>query len=102
MALSTRYSQRSAVGATRARQGRAGRPILWVLLFSTALAALGLFAAMTWKSGDLASTEPNNAKEQVDAQAFNAPEPAPVVGQPPNVTQPNSAQGEPPPVPVGQ
>ena len=59
--------------ATRARSGRLGRPILWVLLFGTALAALGLFAAWTWRSGDLASVEVNNTSPQA-SRAFNAPE----------------------------
>ncbi|HEY8615748.1 hypothetical protein [Phenylobacterium sp.] len=101
MALS-RAPQRPAVGATRARQGRLGRHVLWVLVFGIALVVLGFFAAFTWKSGDLASTEPNNAREAADAQAFNAPEPAPVNGKPPQITQPGSAQGEVPPVPAGQ
>ncbi|HVI31183.1 hypothetical protein [Phenylobacterium sp.] len=102
MALSTRYSNRTTLGATRARQGRFGRHVVWVLLFGTILAALGLFAAWTWKSGDLASTEPNNAREAADARAFNAPEPAAINTPPPQATQPGSAQGEPPPAPVGQ
>ena len=75
-------SHRPTVGATRARQGRSGRPILWVLLVGVALAAIALFGAWTWKSGDLASTEPNNAREAADARAFNAPEPAAINPQP--------------------
>ena len=82
MALSTRETSRPTVGPARARQGRLGRHVFWVLLFGTLLAALGLFAAWTWRSGDLASTEPNNAREIADAQAFNAPEPAPINPQP--------------------
>lgn len=76
------YSSRPTVGATRARQGRLGRQVFWVLLFGTLLAALGLFAAWTWKSGDLSSTEPNNASQAIDARAFDAPEPAPINPQP--------------------
>jgi hypothetical protein len=101
MALS-RASQRPAMGATRTRQGRLGRHVLWVLLFSVALVILGLFAAWAWRSDDLATTEPNNARQAADARAFQAPEPAPVNGQPPQITQPASAQGEVPPAPVGQ
>ena len=82
MALSTRFSSRPTLGATRARQGRLGRHVMWVLLFGIALTVLGFFAAYTWKAEDLASTEPNNARQQVDAQAFNAPEPAPINPQP--------------------
>lgn len=78
MALSTRENPRPAVGATRARQGRLGRHVFWVLLFGTLLAALALFAAWTWRSGDLASTEPDNARQAADAAVFNAPEPAPI------------------------
>ncbi|HEY8573908.1 hypothetical protein [Phenylobacterium sp.] len=71
-------SHRPTLGATRARQGRFGRHVVWVLLFGTLLAALALFGAWTWKSGDLASTEPNNGKEVADAKMFNSPEPAPI------------------------
>ena len=63
------------LGATRARQGRTGRHVFWVLLFGTLLAALALFAAWTWRSGDLASTEPNNARQMEDAEAFDQPAP---------------------------
>jgi hypothetical protein len=69
------YSTRPTLGATRARQGRFGRHVVWVLLFGTLLAALGLFAAWTWRAGDLASTEPNNAREQVDVGGFRSPPP---------------------------
>jgi hypothetical protein len=75
-------SSRPTLGETRARQGRLGRHMLWVLLFGTLLAALGLFIAWTWKAGDLASTERNNAKQPAAAHAFAAPEPAPVVPPP--------------------
>ena len=72
------FSNRSTtLRATRARSGRLGRPILWVLLFGTVLAALGLFAAWTWRSGDLASVEHNNAKQPAVAQAFDTPAPEP-------------------------
>ena len=78
MALSTRETSRPAVGATRARQGRSGRHVFWVLLFGTLLAALALFAAWTWRAGDLQSTEPNAGQNLEDARSFNAPEPAPI------------------------
>ena len=77
------YSSRQTLSATRARQGRFGRHMIWVLLFGTLLAAIGLFAAWTWKAPDLASTEPHNARQPADARAFNAPEPpAPTPTQP--------------------
>lgn len=82
MALSTRStSTRPVMSATRARQGRYGRHVFWVLLFGTLLAALGLFAAWTWRAGDLASTNSNNGPSRA-AAAFNAPEPAAINPQP--------------------
>jgi len=62
--------------ATEARQGRRGKPVLWVLIISTALVVLALFGAWFARSGDLARVEPNNAGQTTDAAAFNAPEPA--------------------------
>jgi hypothetical protein len=76
MATSLRNPDRLILSATRARQGRYGRHVLWVLLASTALAALALFGAWTWHAPDLASTEPHNATQPADAQAFNMGEPA--------------------------
>lgn len=88
MASSTRETSRQTVGATRARQGRTGRHVFWVLLFGTLLAALALFAAWTWRSGDLQSTEPNTGRTVEDAREFNAPEPAAVNPQPGQKTNP--------------
>lgn len=88
MAPSTRETSRPTVGATRARQGRSGRHVFWVLLFGTLLAALALFAAWTWRAGDLQSTEPNAGQSIEDARAFNAPEPAAVNPQPEQKTNP--------------
>lgn len=51
------YSSRQTLNATRARQGRWGRHMLWVLMFGTLLAAIGLFAAWTWKSSDHAAVD---------------------------------------------
>jgi hypothetical protein len=82
MALSTRSTAQPRVDATRARQGRLGRPILFVLLISLLLVVVGFAAAWTWRAGDLASTEPNNAREKADAAIFHAPEPAPINTQP--------------------
>jgi hypothetical protein len=71
------YSQdRPTVGATRARQGRFGRNIFWVLVFGIALTVLGFAATWAWKAGDLASTEPNNATQKSDVSGFQAPQPA--------------------------
>jgi hypothetical protein len=76
MALSSRYSSRPTLGATRARQGRFGRDVFWVLLISTSLAALGMFAAWFWRADDLARTQPTPASRAVDSRTFDMPEPA--------------------------
>lgn len=76
MATFQRNSGHAVLNATRARQGRYGRHVLWVLLASTALAALALFGAWTWRAPDLAATEQHNAKQPADAQAFDMGEPA--------------------------
>jgi hypothetical protein len=74
------YSSRPVLNATRARQGRRGRHMLWVLLVSTLLAALGLFAAWTWKAPDFTAANSNNgAPTNIAPQ--NAPEPSVVVPQ---------------------
>jgi hypothetical protein len=72
-------SHRPTLGATRARQGRFGRHVVWVLLFGTLLAALALFGAWTWQSDDLARANLNDGREAGDVMAVTpAPEPAPV------------------------
>ncbi|MDP3852816.1 hypothetical protein [Phenylobacterium sp.] len=75
MATISRLS-RNALGATRARQGQLGRHMFWVLAVSTALAALALFGAWSWRADDLASTAPHNARQPADAKAFDMGEPA--------------------------
>jgi len=75
MAPSTR-SNSEHLTPTRARQGRPGRDVLFVLLAALVLVVIGFFATWGWKANDLASTEPNNAREQVDAQPFDVPPPA--------------------------
>ncbi len=47
------------VNATRARQGRFGRHIFWILIVSTVLAALALFGAWSFRAGDLAAVDDN-------------------------------------------
>jgi hypothetical protein len=66
---------RTTLNATRARQGRYGRHVLWLLLVSTALAALALFAAWTWRSDDLAATDVNAGAQRSDAAVFDQGEP---------------------------
>lgn len=66
------------LNATRARQGRWGKHVFWVLIASTVLAALALFGAWTWRADDLASVEVNNgAKTPAEAQRYDTPQ-APV------------------------
>ncbi|HEY3694504.1 hypothetical protein [Phenylobacterium sp.] len=72
---------RPVLAATPARQGRFGRHVFWVLLVSTILAALALFAAWGWRADDLASTERNNGRALSPTHSFDAPEPAPATQQ---------------------
>jgi hypothetical protein len=72
------YQSRPTLGATRARQGRFGRHMIWVLLFGTLLAVIGLFAAWTWRAPALESSAAVNDKQPADSRAFKAPEPAPI------------------------
>ena len=80
MALS-RNSSTPALNATRARQGRFGRHVFWVLLISTILAALGMFFAWGFKADDLAATK--HAATPAEAGTFAAPAPADVTAQAP-------------------
>jgi hypothetical protein len=60
------------LNATRARQGRWGKHIFWVLVISTVLAALALFGAWSFRANDLASVEANNgAKTPAEAQRYD-------------------------------
>lgn len=75
MVLSTRSPSRPTLDVTRARQGRLGRNVLWVLAIAMLLVILGFFATWTWKSGDLSSVQPSTAARQANAAHFNAPPP---------------------------
>jgi hypothetical protein len=73
-------SARPVLAATPARQGRLGRPIFWVLVISTVLAAIALFAAWGWRAPGL--SQPGSQARVTapsSAEAFHAPEPAPQV-----------------------
>jgi hypothetical protein len=73
------------LNATRARQGRFGRHMFWVLVAGTALAAIGLFLAWTYKAPALSAAEANRSQAQAaGAQSFSAPQSAPVTGPPQN------------------
>ena len=76
MAVLSRNSDHTVLNATRARQGRLGRHVFWVLLVSTALAAMSLFGVWTWQADNRVSSEVNSGRQPADAQAFNAGPPA--------------------------
>ncbi len=63
------------LNATRARQGRWGKHVFWVLVISTVLAAIALFGAWSMRSGDLAGVEHNNgAKTTQEAERYSTPQ----------------------------
>ena len=53
------------VAATRARQGRWGKHVLWVLIISTALAAIVLMATWGANSDNLSAVEGNQRADSV-------------------------------------
>ncbi len=65
-----KFSSRS-VGATRARQGRLGRHVVWILLVSTALAALALFGAWSVHAPQWADTHGTELAPASDARSFD-------------------------------
>jgi hypothetical protein len=78
-------SDHPVLNATRARQGRLGRHMFWVLVAGTALAAIGLLLAWIWRAPALSAAEANRSHAQAaGAQSFSAPAPAPVTGPPQN------------------
>jgi hypothetical protein len=68
------------LNATRARQGRWGRHVFWVLVFGTLLAALGMFAAWTWR--DASEGPPGPGMERVDGRLSDVPAPPPTQQNP--------------------
>ena len=63
------------LNATRARQGRYGKHVFWMLIISTVLAAIALFGAWSMRSGDLAGVEHNNgAKTTQEAERYSTPQ----------------------------
>lgn len=60
------------LNATRARQGRWGQHIFWILVVSTILAAIALFGAWSFRANDLAAVEVNNgAKTPAEASRYS-------------------------------
>jgi len=60
------------LNATRARQGRKGQHIFWILIISTVLAAIALFGAWGFRAGDLALVEQNTGVDTpAEASRYN-------------------------------
>lgn len=57
MATDVNQDHAPTLKATRARQGRWGKHIFWVLVVSIILAAVALFGAWGMRSGDIAAVE---------------------------------------------
>ena len=62
------------VSATRARQGRWGRHMVWVLLGSLVLASLVLLIVWATRWGDLSHAQPKTAVTAKEAASFHAPQ----------------------------
>ncbi|PZQ64919.1 MAG: hypothetical protein DI570_03635 [Phenylobacterium zucineum] len=73
MSFSSRESERPVLNATRARQGRWGRHVFWVLVFSTVLAALAMFAAWAWRDSVEGPPGPGQERVVPAANASNTP-----------------------------
>jgi hypothetical protein len=74
---------RPVVDATEARQARTVRPMIWVLVIGTLLAAAALTLAWLWKAPGLSRPgSQETTASKAAAGAFHAPEPAAVVPQP--------------------
>ena len=73
------------MNSTRARQGRFGRHVLWVLLVSTALAGLAMFGAWTWQGDQPTSADITNGPIRTPAEArlFDHPNPSQMTRQRP-------------------
>jgi hypothetical protein len=66
------HSRAPRLNATRVRQGRWGQHIFALLVISTVLAAIALFGAWAFRSGDLASVEHNNGvKTRAEASRYS-------------------------------
>ena len=66
----------TVLAATPARQGRYGRHMFWVLVLGTALAAIGLVLAWTWRAPSLARDDAKIASGHAQSSAaFSAPAP---------------------------
>jgi hypothetical protein len=67
---------RLIVSETRARQGRRGLHVFWVLAFSTVLAGLAVVAAWAWGWSDLAKVRGSVMAPAGAARTFDREAPA--------------------------
>ena len=84
MTYSPRESGHPVLNATRARQGRWGKHVFWVLVFGTLLAGLGMFLAWTWQAQTKVGPT-GTGQESVSGRAYDTPAPVaptPVPGAP--------------------
>jgi len=79
----------TTIDAARARQGRTGRSIFWVLVFGIVLTVIGFAATWAWKASDFASVQPGHAARQANAAHFQALAPSAAARQ-------NDAKAAPP------
>lgn len=84
--MATQYPTQHApdLSATRARQGRMGRDVFWVLVISVVLAIAALTVAWMWRAPQLSASEANNGKRPALAQTFHSPPAQPVQGATPS------------------
>jgi hypothetical protein len=71
------------LSATKARQGRMGRDVFWVLVISVVLAVAALTAAWIYRAPQLTASDANNGTRPAVAKSFDAPAPQPVQSPPP-------------------
>ncbi|WP_293677873.1 hypothetical protein [uncultured Phenylobacterium sp.] len=89
MTYSPRESGHPVLNTTRARQGRWGRQVFWVLVFGTVLAGLGMLLAYTWR-GEADPAPGSVAAQQGIGPAYDTPA-APAVAPAPSPTSPGPA-----------
>ena len=65
------------VGATKARQGRYGRPVFWMLTVSTFLAVIALVGAWVAQSDKLGRVQDNERPSAAELARYAAPTPTP-------------------------
>jgi hypothetical protein len=68
-----RASQETHIEATDVRQGRWGRHAFWVLVASTSLAVIALFASWAFRAGDLAAADATSTPTAAETRAAGEP-----------------------------